>query len=194
MTPSRVVCPPLPVFVYDVFLGMSLAASWLRLCSFAARGLGSIPGWGTEIPQKPQRKMAFLAQSHSCFALQHKGRACDGRLVAAVPETHAARVPRPAPSVWQHCGPQSLWRRAGSRTAVGWSPSLLPGAGLRCWQEVRRKLGVQTAFPTSWKDLLQMLRAGGDLKAECFHQKRVLERVSYCSVCLYNTGLCRPKL
>ena len=136
--------------------------------------------------------LAFLAQSHSCFALQHKGRACDGRLVAAVPETHAARVPRPAPSVWQHCGPQSLWRRAGSRTAVGWSPSLLPGAGLRCWQEVRRKLGVQTAFPTSWKDLLQMLRAGGDLKAECFHQKRVLECVSYCSVCLYNTGLCRP--
>ena len=145
---------PAAACLYGVLLGMSLAVQWLRPCSFAAGGPGSIPGWGTEIPQKPQRRMAFLAQSHSCFALQHKERACDGRLAAATPKTHTAWLRGLAPLVRQRCRPRSLWRRAGSPTAAGLSPSLLPGAGLRCWQEVRMKLGIQTVFPTSWKHLL----------------------------------------
>ena len=35
--------------------GNSLAVQWLGLCAFTARGLGSIPGWGTKIPQAMQR-------------------------------------------------------------------------------------------------------------------------------------------
>ena len=30
--------------------GTSLAVQWLRLCASNARGMGSIPGWGTKIP------------------------------------------------------------------------------------------------------------------------------------------------
>ena len=33
------------------FLGSSLAIQWLGLCASTARGLGSIPGWGTKIPK-----------------------------------------------------------------------------------------------------------------------------------------------
>ena len=32
-------------------LGTSLAVQWLGPCAFTADGRGSIPGWGTEIPQ-----------------------------------------------------------------------------------------------------------------------------------------------
>ena len=31
--------------------GNSLAVQWLGLCALTAEGLGSIPGWGTKIPQ-----------------------------------------------------------------------------------------------------------------------------------------------
>ena len=31
--------------------GNSLAVQWLGLCAFTAEGTGSIPGWGTKIPQ-----------------------------------------------------------------------------------------------------------------------------------------------
>ena len=31
-------------------LGTSLAVQWLRLCTFTAVGLGSVPGQGTKIP------------------------------------------------------------------------------------------------------------------------------------------------
>ena len=30
--------------------GTSLAVQWLRLCASNAKGVGSIPGWGTKIP------------------------------------------------------------------------------------------------------------------------------------------------
>ena len=32
-------------------LGNSLAVQWLVSCTFTAEGTGSIPGWGTKIPQ-----------------------------------------------------------------------------------------------------------------------------------------------
>jgi len=32
-------------------MGNCLAVQWLGLCAFTAEGLGSIPGWGSEIPQ-----------------------------------------------------------------------------------------------------------------------------------------------
>ena len=31
--------------------GNSLAVQWLGLGAFTAQGLGSIPGWGTKIPE-----------------------------------------------------------------------------------------------------------------------------------------------
>ena len=34
--------------------GTSLVVQWLGLCAFIAEGLGSIPGWGTKIPQAVQ--------------------------------------------------------------------------------------------------------------------------------------------
>ena len=35
-------------------LGSSLAVQWLRLCTLAARGGGSVPDWGTQTPQAMQ--------------------------------------------------------------------------------------------------------------------------------------------
>ena len=35
-------------------LGNSPAVQWLGLGAFTARGVGSIPGWGTKIPQAMQ--------------------------------------------------------------------------------------------------------------------------------------------
>ena len=34
-----------------MYLGNSLAVQWLGLCTFIAKGTGSIPGQGTKIPQ-----------------------------------------------------------------------------------------------------------------------------------------------
>ena len=47
-------------------LGTSLVVQWLRLCASTARGMGSIPGWGTKIlhalqcGQKKKKKMLAL--------------------------------------------------------------------------------------------------------------------------------------
>ena len=35
----------------NIRLGNSLVVQWLGLCAFTAEGAGSIPGWGTKIPQ-----------------------------------------------------------------------------------------------------------------------------------------------
>ena len=32
-------------------VGNSLVVQWLGLCAFTAESLGSVPGWGTKIPQ-----------------------------------------------------------------------------------------------------------------------------------------------
>ena len=37
--------------INNVILGNFLAVQWLGLCDFTAKGSGSIPGWGTKIPQ-----------------------------------------------------------------------------------------------------------------------------------------------
>jgi len=34
-----------------IMIGTSLAVQWLRLCASNSGGTGSVPGWGTEIPQ-----------------------------------------------------------------------------------------------------------------------------------------------
>ena len=36
---------------FKISMGNSLAIGWLRFCAFTAEGLGSIPSWGTNIPQ-----------------------------------------------------------------------------------------------------------------------------------------------
>ena len=36
---------------YNLVTGNSLAVQWLGLHAFIAKGSGSIPGWGTKIPQ-----------------------------------------------------------------------------------------------------------------------------------------------
>ena len=36
--------------------GNSLVAQWLGLQASTAGGMGSIPGWGTKIPQAPQHR------------------------------------------------------------------------------------------------------------------------------------------
>ena len=35
-------------------IGNSMVVQWLQLCAFTANGPGSIPGWGTKIPQTAQ--------------------------------------------------------------------------------------------------------------------------------------------
>ena len=35
----------------DLTLGDSLAVQWVGLRTFTAKGVGSVPGWGTKIPQ-----------------------------------------------------------------------------------------------------------------------------------------------
>ena len=37
-----------------LWMGNSLAVQWLGLCAFTAEGTGSIPGWGTKMPQAAQ--------------------------------------------------------------------------------------------------------------------------------------------
>ena len=40
-------------------IGNSQAVQWLGLCTFTAKGAGSIPGWGTKIPSlavRPKKK------------------------------------------------------------------------------------------------------------------------------------------
>ena len=37
--------------VQNKFLGTCLAVQWLGLCALIAEGMGSIPVWGTKIPQ-----------------------------------------------------------------------------------------------------------------------------------------------
>ena len=49
-------------FNLDLAMGNSLEVQWLGLCAFIVEGLGSIPEWGTKIPQvawrsKKQNKM-----------------------------------------------------------------------------------------------------------------------------------------
>ena len=38
-------------FPLKLFLETSLTVQWLGLCTLTAEGLGSIPGWGTKMPQ-----------------------------------------------------------------------------------------------------------------------------------------------
>ena len=43
---------------------------WLGLCAFTAEGLGSVPGWGTKIPQVvwcgQKKKKKRLKKKRSC--------------------------------------------------------------------------------------------------------------------------------
>ena len=39
------------MWLSEINLGNSLAVQWLGLLAFTAEGAGSVPGWGTEIPQ-----------------------------------------------------------------------------------------------------------------------------------------------
>ena len=41
----------------------SLAVQWLGLCTFIARALGSIPGWGTKIPHALKHNRKQKARS-----------------------------------------------------------------------------------------------------------------------------------
>ena len=46
--------------------GNSLVVQWLRLCAFTAKGLGSIPGWGTKIPHAVEPGREKKAQDNDC--------------------------------------------------------------------------------------------------------------------------------
>ena len=49
---TGIVCATeLPELFKNTKIGNSLAVQWLGLCAFTAKGLGSIPGQGTKIPQ-----------------------------------------------------------------------------------------------------------------------------------------------
>ena len=56
-------------------MGNSLAVPWLGLCSFTAKGLGSILGQGTKIPQAPRysqktkKPHTFLARTKKLKSL-----------------------------------------------------------------------------------------------------------------------------
>ena len=47
-------------YVQSKHLGDSLVVQWLGFHAFTAEGLGSIPGWGTKIPQTVQHSQKFL--------------------------------------------------------------------------------------------------------------------------------------
>ena len=51
----------------EIYPGNSLAVQWLGLCTFTTKGPGSIPVWGTKIPQfswhgqkKKKKKKRFI--------------------------------------------------------------------------------------------------------------------------------------
>ena len=124
---------------------------WLSLCSFAAGGPGSIPGCGRSHksrretwPSWPRATAALHCNTKGGLVMGGLWPPCRRCVLPASPGLRLLSG--------QPCGLRSLWKRAGLLTAVGRSPSLLPGAGPGRWQEVRTKLGIQTAFPTSWKD------------------------------------------
>ena len=52
----------------EAVLDNSLVVQWLGFCAFATEGLGSIPGWGTQIPQTAwcgqERKKGWLYLTH----------------------------------------------------------------------------------------------------------------------------------
>ena len=53
-------------------LGHSLTVQWLRLQAFTAKGSGSVPGWGTKIPQDKrggQKKMPPSTLGHNIKVL-----------------------------------------------------------------------------------------------------------------------------
>ena len=43
-----------------MYLGNSLVVHWLELGTFTAEGVGSIPGWGTKIPQAARHGQKFI--------------------------------------------------------------------------------------------------------------------------------------
>ena len=51
--------------------GNSLAIQWLGLRAFTAEGPGSIPGWGTKIPQATQCGQKFKKQKKEVYIIWH---------------------------------------------------------------------------------------------------------------------------
>ena len=43
----------------------SLLVQWLRLCTSNAESIGSIPSWGTKIPQGATKKIYIYGSYHS---------------------------------------------------------------------------------------------------------------------------------
>ena len=49
---------------------LALEVQWLRLCTLTARSLGSVPGWGSKIPQAARCSLNKVGQvSHLHFML-----------------------------------------------------------------------------------------------------------------------------
>ena len=61
---------------YIASLGNSLLVQWLKLCASIARGPGTVPGWGTKIPQTSVKgKNCFfnlLSSSGDYMFLEHR--------------------------------------------------------------------------------------------------------------------------
>ena len=55
-------------------LGNSLVVQWLGLCTLTAKGIGSVPCWGTKIPQAmhhKQKKKKEKKKGHGSKGLQN---------------------------------------------------------------------------------------------------------------------------
>ena len=54
------------LFLYIKILGNSLVVQWLGLCTFTAKGPGSVPGRGTKIPQAMQHSQKKKIKNIVC--------------------------------------------------------------------------------------------------------------------------------
>ena len=55
-----------------LLIGSSLGVQWLGLCTFTAKGVSSIPGWGAKIPQGlprgKKKKVNIYCSSRTFFS------------------------------------------------------------------------------------------------------------------------------
>ena len=99
--------------------GTSLVVQGLRLCAFTARGIGSIPGWGTKIPQDAWPKTKTKLPITNSFASQD-ALAFLCLSTQSLPESH----PR---EVWpqRECGEGFRPWRLGHTSLLGMAHHLL---------------------------------------------------------------------
>ena len=115
------------LLVYEKFsLGNSLVVQWLGLCTFTAEGVGSVPGWGTKIPQAVRRGQK---EKKKKFRLMF----VDGSKQSGVKMRLLSVLQLKSETNWGDSGPQLCYRVALLNVRVAASMCRSPGVGT-WWQ------------------------------------------------------------